>query len=234
MALPSLAEAKQMSTTGRGLEGIRQSIYDSLLYLTAGATQYNFFATPKGQGLTSAVGATAGTTKTINDTNLELAGQLPSGKGFLATSIEIPFYAGSVNTANTYTLASPVLFNATAAAAVAAQAADINAFYQAGSLQFFISSKIVLEEAPLMRFPPKAKLDIQATVATAGTNAQPNEVGIVSVKAGGRPYMLEPQIYIEPTVNFSVSLNFPAAVATPSGFNARVQCILDGYLYRQG
>jgi hypothetical protein len=230
--LPSLAQAKQMSTTGRGLEGIRQSLFDHLLYATAGATQYNFFATPKGQGMTSAVGGTVGGTKTIADTNLEVAGQLPSGKGFLATSIEVPFYAGSVATANTYTLAIPGLFNATAAAAIFAQAADINSFYQSGSLQFFISSKIVLEEAPLMRFPPKAHLEIQGS--TASNSATTAVVGTLNARAVGRPYMLEPQVYIEPNVNFSVSLNFPSAVATPSGFNARVGCILDGYLYRLG
>jgi hypothetical protein len=229
-ALPSLAMAKMMSTTGKGLEGVRQSLFDFLLYGTAGSTQYNFFATPKGQGMTSAIGGTVGGSKTIADTNLEVAGQLPSGKAFLATSIELPFYAGAVNTANTFNLASPALFNATAAAALMAQAADINSFYMSGSLQFFISSKIVLEEAPLLRFPPKCHLEVQGSVAS--NSATLAEVGSMNARAVGRPYMLEPQIYIEPNVNFSVSLNFPAAVATPSGFNARVGCILDGYLYR--
>jgi hypothetical protein len=230
--IPSLAQVKSFSTTGGGLEGLRQSLYDHLLYPTAGQTQFNFFSLQRGQGMTSALGGVVASPKSIADTNMDISGMLPSGKAFAATSIEVPFYAGSVATANTYTLASPALFNATAAAAVAAQAADVNSFYQSGSLQLYIAAKVVLEEAPLMRFPPKCFLNLDASVGIAGTNAQPAAFGLVSVKASGRPYMLEPLIYIEPNVNFLVALNFPAAVATPSGFNARVGVILDGYLYR--
>jgi hypothetical protein len=231
-AIPSLAQVKEFSVTGKGLEGIRQSLYDHLLYPTAGQTQFNFFATPKGAGLTSALGGVVASPKSIADTNMDLAGQLPSGKGFCVTSIELPFYAGSVATANTYTPAIPAIFNATAAAALEAQLADVNSFYQSGSLQLYIASKVCLEEAPLMRFPPKCALDLQGAIAMAGTNAQPAGFGFVSGKASGRPYMVEPPIYFEPNVNFVVSLNFPAAVATPSGFNARIGCIMDGYLYR--
>jgi hypothetical protein len=230
--IPSLADVKRFSTTGKGLEGIRQSLYDHLLYPTAGQTQFNFFATPKGQGMTSALGGVVATPKSIADTNLDVAGTLPSGKGFLMTSIEVPFYAGSVNTANTYTPASPALFNATAAAALEAQLADVNSFYQSGSLQLYISAKVCLEEAPLMRFPPKCGLKLGGSISSAGTNAQPAAFGFVQGSAVGRPYKLEPPVYLEPNVNFLVSLNFPAAVATPSGFNARVGVILDGYLYR--
>jgi hypothetical protein len=231
-AIPSLAQVKAYSTTGSGLEGVRQSLYDHLLYPTAGQAQFNFFSQPRGQGITSAVGAVAASPKSIADTNLDVSGMLPSGKAFCATSVEITFYAGSVATANTYTLASPVIFNLTAAAAVEAAAADVNVFYQAGSLQLYIATKVVLEEAPLIRFPPKCFFNLDAAISLAGTNGQPGGFGVLSLKASGRPYMLEPPIYIEPNVNFVCSLNFPAAVATPSGFNARVGVILDGYLYR--
>lgn len=229
-AIPPLAAVKQYSTTGKGLEGIRQSLYDHLLYPTAGQTQFNFFATPKGQGLTSALGGVVGSPKSIADTNLDVAGTLPSGKAFLLTSIEVPFYAGSVNTANTYTPASPAVFAAVAAAALEAQAADVNSFYQSGSLQLYISAKVVLEEAPLMRFPPKCSLTLQGTQAS--NSATTATVGTINAHASGRPYMMEPPVYLEPNVNFVLALNFPAAVATPSGFNARVGVILDGYLYR--
>jgi hypothetical protein len=49
MAIPSLAAVKQFSTTGKGLEGIRQSLYDHLLYPTAGQNQFNFFALRSGR-----------------------------------------------------------------------------------------------------------------------------------------------------------------------------------------
>jgi hypothetical protein len=232
MAIPSLAQAKGYSVTGLGLEGIRQSLYDNALYPTAGLVQFLFFSQAKGSGLTTAVGAVAGTPKTIADTNLDVGGQLPAGKGFCVTSIEVPFYAGSVSTANTYTLAAPAGYLAQAAATVVAQANDINSFYQSGSLQLYIASKVCLEEAPLMRFPPKCALNLEAAISQAGTNATNAALWALSVKAAGRPYMVEPPIYFEPSVNFNVSINYPAVVATPSGFNARVGVILDGYMYR--
>jgi hypothetical protein len=230
MAIPSLAAVKQFSTTGKGLEGIRQSLYDHLLYPTAGQNQFNFFALPKGQGVTSALGAVVGSPKTIADTNLDVASTLPSGKAFLLTSIEVPFYAGASAAANTYTPANPAIFAAVAAAALALQAADVKNFYLAGSLQLFISSKVVLEEAPLLRFPPKTYHDLDGAITS--NSATTSAIGTVGSHAAGRPYMLEPPVYLEPNVNFNVALNYPGAVATPSGFNARVQVILDGYLYR--
>jgi hypothetical protein len=52
------------------------------------------------------------------------------------------------------------------------------------------------------------------------------------MRAAGRPYYIDPTIALQPAVNFEVLLRFPAAVATPSGFNARVGVILDGYFMR--
>ena len=231
-ALPSLAEAKRMSTTGAGLEGIRQSIYDTLIYPAAGQAQLGFFATPLNQGVSSATGVAAGSPKSIADTNLNVAGMLPAGKAFLMTSIEAAFYAGSAAVANQFTLSSPVVFAAVAAAALEAQAADVNTFYMSGSLQLYISSKVCLEEAPLLRFPPKATMDIDGAIAS--NSATTAAIGTVQARAKGRPYMMEPQIYLEPSVNFNVNINYPVVVPMPSGFNGKVQLILDGYLYRLG
>jgi len=231
-ALPSLAEAKHMSTTGAGLEGIRQSLYDTLLYPAAGQAQLGFFALPQNQGVSCATGVAANSPKSIADTNITNAGMLPAGKAFLMTSIEACFYAGSAAVANQFTLSSPVVFAAVAAAALEAQAADVNTFYMSGSLQLYISSKVCLEEAPLMRFPPKAQMDIDGAIAS--NSATTASIGTVQARAKGRPYMLEPQIYLEPSVNFSVNVNYPVVVPMPSGFNGKVQMILDGYLYRLG
>ena len=230
MAIPSLQDLNNFKVNRAGIEGIRQSLFDFLLYPTAGQAAFNFFATPQGQGITSAVGGVVGSPKTIQDTNMTTAGMLPAGQSFLVTSIEVPFFAGSVSTANTYTLASPAAFAVAAAAAVAAQLADVNSFYQSGSLKLFIGSKVYLEEAPLLRFPPKCQLTYDA--ALASNSATVGELAVVSGKVSGRPYMIEPQVLLENNQNFAVSLNFPAGVATPSGFNARVGVILDGYLYR--
>jgi len=230
MAIPSLAQLSQYKVNRQGAEGIRQSLYDHLLYPTAGMNQLNFFALPQGQGVTSALGGVVGSTKTIADTNMDNSGMLPAGKSFLLTSVEVAFYAGTVNTANTFTQAVPSVFAAVAAAAVAGQINDIATFYLSGSLKLFIGSKTYLEEAPLMRFPPKSQLTLDAAVAS--NSATTAEVALASAKISGRPYMVEPPIYLENNQNFVVQLNWPGAVATPSGFNGRVGVILDGYLYR--
>ncbi|HEY6020920.1 MAG TPA: hypothetical protein VIY48_13775 [Candidatus Paceibacterota bacterium] len=228
--IPNIAEAKRYAVNRSGIEGIRQSLYDFNLYPTAGTNQILAFSQPQGAGVSTTPGITAGSAKNIADTNMELAGQIPAGKSFLATSIEVLFMPGSVSTANTYTLASPAAFAVAAAAAVAAQLADINIFYQSGSLKLFIGSKTYLEEAPLMRFPPKAQFKLDASLAT--NSATVGEIAAMTMRVAGRPYMLEPPVLLENNQNFSAQLNWPSVVATPSGFNGRVGVILDGYLYR--
>ena len=229
--LPTAADfnARRVTNPNQS-EIVRQRFYDYQLYATAGTTQLTFFSAPVGQGLTTALGGTAGTAKTLWDTNLELPNTLPSGKAFMIESIEVLFFPGSVSTANTYTVASPVLFNATAAAAVQSQLADVNSFYQSGMLELNILSKNYLRETPLIAFPPKANFQLDAALASNSATTALN--GAVNMRASGRPYYLEPTIALQPAVNFEVVLRFPAAVATPSGFNARVGVILDGYFMR--
>jgi hypothetical protein len=110
------------------------------------------------------------------------------------------------------------------------QAADVNSFYQSGMLELNILSKNYLRETPLIAFPPKANYNLDAAIAS--NSATTAEVGAINMRAAGRPYYLEPTIALQPAVNFEVVLRFPAAVATPSGFNARVGVILDGYFMR--
>lgn len=211
-------------------EIVRQRLYDYQLYPTAGVTSISFFQVPIGQGITSAIGATVGTPKTIFDTSMELGGQLPSGKAYLAESIEVLFLPGTVSTANTYTQAGFVLFNATAAATVGNWVNDVNTFYQSGALELNVLSKNYLRETPLAVFPPKAHFDYSGAIAS--NSATTAEVGASFAKVMGRPYYLEPRVTLQPAVNFDVTLRWPAAVATPSGFNGRVGVIFDGYLMR--
>lgn len=229
--LPTAADFNSRRVTNPAQsEIVRQRFYDYQLYPTAGATQFAFFQQPIGQGITTALGGTVGSGKTLWDTNLELGGTLPSGKAFMIESIEVVFFPGSVATANTYTVASPALFNATAAAAVSAQLADVNSFYQSGMLELNILSKNYLRETPLIAFPPKTVFNLDA--AYASNSATTAELGAVNMRAAGRPYYIDPTIALQPAVNFEILLRFPAAVATPSGFNARVGVILDGYFMR--
>ena len=161
---------------------------------------------------------------------MQLGGQLPSGLQFLADSVEVTFFPGSSATANTYAPATLGFFAAVAAAAVGGQINDVNTFYQSGMLEVNILSKNYLRETPLVPFAPKANLDFSGAIAS--NSATTSEVGFGFAKSAGRPYYLEPRILLQPAVNFEVLLRWPAAVALPSGFNARVGVILDGYMMR--
>lgn len=222
-------EARRVTNASQS-EIIRQRFYDYQLYATAGTPQMSFFSQAVGSGITSALGATVGNPKSQWDTNLEINNTLPSGKAFMIESIEVLFLPGSVATANTYTPANLSLFAAVSAAAVTGALNDINTFYQSGMLELNVLSKNYLRETPLVAFPPKAHLTVESALASnsATTGVSANALG----KAVGRPYYIEPTIALQPAVNFEVVLKWPAAVATPSGFNGRVGVILDGYFMR--
>lgn len=229
--IPSAADFNSRRVTNPSQsEVVRQRLYDWQLYPTAGATQFSFFQQPIGQGITSAQGGTVGGAKTQWDTNMELGGTLPSGKAFLIESIEVFFLPGSVSTANTFTPAKPYEFNATAAATLGAQLADVNLMYQSGMLELNILSKNYLRETPLLAFPPKTQFNLDVGIAS---NSATTAVNIAeNMRAAGRPYYVDPSIALQPAVNFEVLIRYPAAVATPSGFNGRIGVILDGYFMR--
>jgi hypothetical protein len=145
-------------------------------------------------------------------------------------TIEVVFYPGSVSTANTYTPAVPSVFNAAASAALQAALNDVNSFYQSGRLDLNILSKNYLRETPLVAFPPKTWIGMD--VAVSSNSATVGSTALQIARASGRPYYIEPTIALQPAVNFEVVLSWPAAVPTPSGFNARVGVILDGYFMR--
>ena len=217
--IPNLAELQAYAVNRKGqYEGLRQTLYDFQTYAAAGQTSLSFFQVPVGQG-----------GKTIADTNIEVAGSLPQPKHFLVESIEIYLYPGvdpaTENTGALGTLAETEFTN------------DIYAVAQSGSLRFFIGSKTYLEEAPLNRFPPKVCLKTQAAYAIQTKQAvaadRQDQVSFDYGVFSGRPYYINPATLLIPTQNFIVSLNWPAAVALPSGQDARIGVVLDGILYRQ-
>lgn len=186
-------------------EGVRQSLYDFTTYAAAGQTQLLFFQVPAGQG-----------GKTKADTNMEVAGSLPSPKRFLAQTIEVLLFP-----------------DATVAQTGAAISAFLNDTYlvsKSGYLDLFIGSKSYLTEAPIGRFPSKTGLNVAPALADTSTAGASQISSIGYARFAGRPYKLEPPIFIEPTQNFNVSLNWPAAVAIST--TARIGVVLDGVLYR--
>jgi len=211
-------------------EIVRQRLYDFQLYPTAGQTLFTFFSLPVGSGITSALGATVGTSKTFADTNMRLGGQLPNGQGYMVESVEVFFMPGAVATTNTFLPALQGNFEATAADAAFAAWEDVNRFRNAGYLEFNILSKNYLRETPMLAFPCKADFMNDGAVASNGAATGASYLG--GLRSAGRPYYVEPMIALQANMNFEITINFPGAVATPSGFNARVGVILDGYMYR--
>lgn len=214
-SVPSIEEIEKFNVNRPGqFEAVRQTLYDFQTYAQAGQTQLTFFQLPVGQG-----------GKTLADTNMETAGQLPNPKMFLVQSIEILFFPGG--TAN-------ALPSTGALADAASQFLnDVYNVGKSGWLEFFIGSKPYLREAPLNRFPPKTKIDgfsALATSLTAGAATQSRDNYAVW---SGRPYQMNPPILLKPTQNFNITLNWPAAVALGAqDTTARIGVVLDGILYR--
>jgi hypothetical protein len=208
--VPDLRTLQSFAVNRQGqYEVVRQTLYDRQTYPTAGLTQLLFFQNPKGTG-----------GRTAADTNVEVAGSLPQPKWLLVESIEIHLFPGVVpSTAGDG--ATPSEF--------------INDVYSVLSgqafLNFFIGSKTYVEEAPLIRFPPKTRLYAESAVANGDTVA--TSLTIDYAAACGRPYFIDPEVLLIPNQNFNVSVNFPTAIPTPSGADAAIEVVLDGILYRQ-
>lgn len=211
-------------------EIIRQRLYDYQLYATAGVAQMSFFQQPVGQGVTTALGAVVGSGKTLWDTNMTLGGMLPSGASYMVESIEVDFLPGLSAAANTYTPAAISNFAVAAAATVMGMLNDVNTVLQSGMLELNILQKNYLREINLKSFPPKNYIGFDGSVAS--NSAAVGEIAIGAARAMGRPYYLDPEISIQPAVNFDVTLKWPAGVATGSGSNGRIGIILDGYFQR--
>lgn len=167
--------------------------------------------------------------KTLEDTNVEIAGSLPSPKRLLVETIEIYFYPGidphAVTSAADLVIAEEQFAN------------DVYTIAKNGFLRFFIGSKDYLVEAPLNRFPSKTCLKTEFSASLQFNQATASDVNrtIQSNYAVmyGRPYRIQPPILIPPTQNFRVTLEWPNGVqALPSGVDARIGVVLDGLLYR--
>lgn len=212
--IPNRQELAKYSVNRQGYEAITQSLYDTQAYAAAGQTNLQFFQVPQGQS-----------SKTLSDTNMQLAGQLPAGQEFLIQSIELLF----LPTRPTVAAQMPAAFGAQAIAQIVN---DAYLFAAGGNLQLNVLSKTYLQEAPLGRFPSKTNFEVSAALAdvtTAGANLQSR---IAFGKSCGRPYILKAPILLISTQNFSVTLNWPEGVVAITN-PARVVCVLDGIMYRK-
>lgn len=213
--VPTRAQLSQYSVNRPGWEAVRQSLYDFQSYPQAGSTFLAFFALPVGQS-----------GKTLSDTNMSLAGQLPKNQEFLIQSVEILLFPS----VPTVAASMPAAFGAPA---VPALVNDTYIVGRSGNLQLVIGSKPYLQEAPLGRFPPKTRMEIDAALSDATTAGANLATRVAIAFWAGRPYILDPSPLLLPeNQNFSLTLSWPEgaqAIANP----ARIGVVLDGILYRR-
>lgn len=186
-------------------EAVKYTFYDQQAYAQAGQTQLLFFQIPQGQS-----------SKTLADTNMVSAGQLPQPQFFFVTGIEIQFWPGVL----------PAV-DGTVAQTLGNGINDQWYVSKTGWLNFYIGSKSYLTEGPIGRFPPRTGL----IVSSSGFGTAASGVAVNYANMGGRGYDLAPGILLQPNQNFSLSLNWPTAQAISAA--GRIGAFLNGILYRQ-
>lgn len=202
------AQSFQKYAVDSGLsEVIYSPLYDYQSYALAGTTtSYTFFQVPVGQS-----------GKTLEDTNMESAGQLPAGKSFIIEGIQVVMFPG-------------VAASVQGAQAVSAFLNDLYTLGKAGYLKLFIGSKDYLIDGPIGKFTQQfgvAGFSSVADVTTAGAALQHRDA---MGAWRGQYYAITP-VTLKQNTNFSVSLNFPTTTAISA--NLRIGVILDGSLARR-
>lgn len=203
------------------LDVIWDPLYDFASYVaTTGHTSLSFFATPQGQGTTSAPGATG--TKTIADTNMDAAGLLGKGNQFYMTGIEALFYPG-IDPGRA----------ALAAADVGEFVDDVYNLGKSGVLTIKIGSgRTYIEQGPLMLFPPSTRLAVQSAITTAEANTATSAFAEVNYAVfSGEVYTIVP-LLLDANQVFTFTVTWPAAVTLPSAANGRLGFRLRGYRIR--
>jgi hypothetical protein len=224
MGRPVLTKA-QLQAHRTTVPGVQDSVwsplYDSQPYVAAGQTQLNFFANPIGTGTTSAPGATG--PKTDADTNMVSSGLLAKGTEFYCEGLELLFFPGILPVREAVALANVGQF-----------ADDVWTFWRTGWLKLRIQQRDYILDAPLGKFPPTSRLQVVSAtqIAPAGAATATSTVyENTYASLGGARYDIVPT-YIYSNQSFGVQLNWPAAVALPSGQDARISVRLRGYLIR--
>jgi len=186
------------------MDVIWQPIYDFQSYALAGQTSLSFFQQPIGQN-----------GKTLEDTNMESAGQLPSPQSFIVEAISVEFYPGN-----------PVLMGAVDDTADNWQ--DTYDVMKSGWLDFMVGSKSRLQQAPIGAFPPAHRLG--GSSAVTGAAAAANTItGVDYASFAGQMFSIVP-VALPANQNFKVTLNWSAAL--PINVAARIGVKLHGNLYR--
>ena len=233
--IPFARDAARYGVDRLQIEGVRQSLYDFRIQdFEFFQTTLTFFQQSIGAGFSTAQSVLfIGSTKTIHDTNLKIGGAMPSDQAFLVESIEL-LMLNSSNFATQFINRPAYDFATTPNDGVPLSMTNANVLNQLlsnGALEFIVGDKSYLTEAPLSRFPPKTYVGVDAALSTNDDVTAPGALGICAFRAEGRPYYLDPPIFLRPNQPFKVNLKWPN-IGGGNLFIARIGVILDGYLYR--
>lgn len=191
------------------MEAITQPLYSYQAYPAAGTVNpLQFFQS-------QAIGAI-----TLEDTNMQLAGQLPAPQKFLIQGIGVDFISG----------------NAVAKFGAEVANGNLNDYYavmKRGFLELKIGSKTFFQDTTMLQLPTRSHIGGVAAVSDATTAAANLQTMIQAGWTEGEVFSPRP-LLIEASQNFSVSISYPGgAQAIPSADGAaRIGVILYGTLYR--
>jgi hypothetical protein len=214
------------------IELIWQPLYDWNVYPTAGIAALPFFTVPQG-GRFSAQPIAAAAAKTEADTNLTQPGMLPAPQSFWVDGLEMIVEPGGSATANLFAPANPTIVLAAQAAASNVIARDFTLIAGSGLVKFSIMQKTYYQESPISRFPQRSA--VRADLSAATTSATAVSLTTTLPRVEGNGVRFAPGYGIATSSNFAVTVTWPALVPTTapgSGFNARIGCILNGWLFR--
>jgi len=159
-------------------------------------------------------------TVTEEDTNMQLAGQLPAPQKFLIQGISVDYISG----------------NAVAKHGAQVANGNLNDYYavmKRGLLKLQIGSKNYLTQTSMLQLPQRSHIGGVAAVADATTAAAALQTMIQAGWSEGEVFRPRP-LLIEASQNFDVKIFYPGgAVAIPSAdAAARIGVTLWGTLYR--
>lgn len=190
-------------------EAITQPLYSYQAYPAVGSAQpLQFFQNVP-------VGAV-----TLEDTNMQLPGQLPAPQSFLVQGIGVDYLPGTS-------------VSRMGADSALGQITDLYAILRRGLITLTIGSKNYLQLGPLLQLPVRSHINGVAAVTSATTPAPALQTFVSVGYADGDVFRPRP-LLIPASQNFSVTLSWPAgAVAIPSAdAAARIGVQLYGTLYR--
>lgn len=190
---PQAALAKNRVNIPGTYEAIWQPLYDYQSKTAAATASQLFFQEPIGTN-----------SKTLEDTNMTLNGNIPKGQMFEITGIEVEYYPD---------------LDILQAGVDSEYQNDVMDFYRDGALILTIGSKQYVRQGNLMQFAPQHRLG--GIAAIGATSAS------MYASACGREFSIVPKI-LESSQNFSVELQSLSATSTTGRLGVR----LNGYLWR--